>query len=353
MQKIKYKKDIASYSKSQIQFCDDILSVKYYQKIAAACEDIRAYGIDYIAIGFFNPVMPLPFWISNMPAWSIPYIKKKWYQFDFLNDPKTFYTLGSDYFIQQEINKSKAQNIIYQLSIVFDIFEAFSILKSVGKFDILIIAHTDKPIDKPTQFYTNNHHNVLLFISIFLQRIKDLLIGHIPTLKYEKILWSQESLFEFLKSRSKYNQLTHKEIETLFCAGLGLTYEQVARKLGVSGKSVKKSLDKAREKLQCNNTYQAISKANTLGLLMPTIKEEVSMPYEELSPRESQAVYWTAQGYSAKEIARIMAISPRTVEIYLNSSLEKLGCSNKRQLVLFCHLTGLLTKDIMKFSFCS
>lgn len=82
------------------------------------------------------------------------------------------------------------------------------------------------------------------------------------------------------------------------------------------------------------------------------IKEEITIPYENPSPRESQSIYWTAQGYSAKEVARIMAIAPKTVENYLNSSQEKLGCSNKQQLVLSSHLTGLLTKDIMKFSFC-
>lgn len=53
----------------------------------------------------------------------------------------------------------------------------------------------------------------------------------------------------------------------------------------------------------------------------------------KLTPRESTALYYLCQGFSTKETARFMNISPRTVEQYLVTLREKFGCRTKLALL--------------------
>lgn len=52
-----------------------------------------------------------------------------------------------------------------------------------------------------------------------------------------------------------------------------------------------------------------------------------------LTPREKQCLHWYRLGKTAKETARVLNISPRTVEEYLDNIKRKLGCRNKRDLL--------------------
>lgn len=52
-----------------------------------------------------------------------------------------------------------------------------------------------------------------------------------------------------------------------------------------------------------------------------------------LSPRESEVVQFTYEGYTAKQVARFMNISYRTVEKHLANVKEKLDCHTKMQLI--------------------
>ncbi|OGT00260.1 MAG: hypothetical protein A3K04_01450 [Gallionellales bacterium RBG_16_56_9] len=56
-------------------------------------------------------------------------------------------------------------------------------------------------------------------------------------------------------------------------------------------------------------------------------------PTERLSPREREIVAYLAQGLSSKEIARILALSPRTVDMYRGRLLRKLGVRSTMQLL--------------------
>lgn len=52
-----------------------------------------------------------------------------------------------------------------------------------------------------------------------------------------------------------------------------------------------------------------------------------------LTKREFECLLWCSKGNSAKQIARILSLSPRTVEIYLAHLKEKLGCQSKFELI--------------------
>lgn len=56
-------------------------------------------------------------------------------------------------------------------------------------------------------------------------------------------------------------------------------------------------------------------------------------PYQELTPRERQVVMHIGEGRTSKEIARILEISPRTVEVYRAKLLKKFGMKNMAELL--------------------
>lgn len=63
---------------------------------------------------------------------------------------------------------------------------------------------------------------------------------------------------------------------------------------------------------------------------------------DELSEREVEVVRLIARGYSNKEIAAQLDLSPKTVETYKARSLEKLGLSSRSDLVSYAVQRGWL-----------
>lgn len=59
-----------------------------------------------------------------------------------------------------------------------------------------------------------------------------------------------------------------------------------------------------------------------------------------LTPREAEALFWAAQGKTNREIGKILAVGPRTVEAYLSAVYKKLGLEN-RFAAIRCALTLL------------
>ena len=61
-----------------------------------------------------------------------------------------------------------------------------------------------------------------------------------------------------------------------------------------------------------------------------------------LTAREAQCLDYKSQGLTAKEIAKIWGISPRTVETFFTNLKLKSGLSNIKQLIQLCKDDGLL-----------
>jgi DNA-binding NarL/FixJ family response regulator len=64
-----------------------------------------------------------------------------------------------------------------------------------------------------------------------------------------------------------------------------------------------------------------------------------------LSPRERRVLALVARGRSAKGIAQILEISPRTVNLHAASILRKLGAENRLEAVAIAVRGGLLAPD--------
>ena len=65
-------------------------------------------------------------------------------------------------------------------------------------------------------------------------------------------------------------------------------------------------------------------------------------PLESLSGRERQVLQLLAEGRSVPEIARLISVSPRTVETYRARLYEKLAVADMRELILFAARHGIV-----------
>ncbi len=61
-----------------------------------------------------------------------------------------------------------------------------------------------------------------------------------------------------------------------------------------------------------------------------------------LTPREEEVLKLIAEGYSGKEIADLLVLSPKTVERHRANLLEKLGMRDRLELTRFAIRTGLI-----------
>ena len=61
-----------------------------------------------------------------------------------------------------------------------------------------------------------------------------------------------------------------------------------------------------------------------------------------LSPREKEILSLLAEGYSSKEIADQLVISPSTVHSHRGNLMDKLGLNNRRELIQFARKRGLI-----------
>jgi two-component system response regulator NreC len=66
---------------------------------------------------------------------------------------------------------------------------------------------------------------------------------------------------------------------------------------------------------------------------------------EVLSEREREVVKLTAEGHTALEAADRLSLSPKTVETYRHRAMQKLGLTNRAQLVRYALRAGLLGSD--------
>jgi len=65
-------------------------------------------------------------------------------------------------------------------------------------------------------------------------------------------------------------------------------------------------------------------------------------PYETLTDRERQILHLTAEGYTSREIAERLFISPRTVEKHRENLMAKLGIHSQAELIHYAVQRGLV-----------
>ena len=66
---------------------------------------------------------------------------------------------------------------------------------------------------------------------------------------------------------------------------------------------------------------------------------------EVLSDREREVVKLTAEGYTAQQSSERLSLSPKTVETYRHRAMQKLGLTNRAELVRYALRAGLLSSE--------
>lgn len=72
------------------------------------------------------------------------------------------------------------------------------------------------------------------------------------------------------------------------------------------------------------------------------LKNEISHLY--LTQREAECIFYILQGYTLKEAARELELSPRTLEFYFKRIKEKFGCKTRSALIKL-----FMKNDILDF----
>jgi two-component system, NarL family, response regulator NreC len=67
-----------------------------------------------------------------------------------------------------------------------------------------------------------------------------------------------------------------------------------------------------------------------------------TMPTVSLSEREAEVIRLTAQGYTSKEIAQTLSLSPRTLETYKARAMAKLNLGSRAELIRYAVRCGWL-----------
>ena len=66
-------------------------------------------------------------------------------------------------------------------------------------------------------------------------------------------------------------------------------------------------------------------------------------PYDRLTDREKEVLKLIVEGYTAREIGDRLVISPKTVESYKGSLMNKLNIHNKTDLIKYALRKRLIT----------
>lgn len=100
------------------------------------------------------------------------------------------------------------------------------------------------------------------------------------------------------------------------------------------------------------NTFEELVKAVHIiaaggTFVTPVIRAELRGPQQHAvtitpSPREQEVICLIALGKSSKEIARVMGISPRTVDTYRDRLREKLQCHTVADIVRYAFREGMV-----------
>jgi DNA-binding NarL/FixJ family response regulator len=104
--------------------------------------------------------------------------------------------------------------------------------------------------------------------------------------------------------------------------------------------------------LKDNSFEELVQAVHTVAegatFLTPSIRAKLralqrnGRPVVALSPREREVIRLIALGNSSKEIARLLGISPRTVDTYRNRLMEKLGLRSVADVVRYAVQAGMV-----------
>lgn len=117
--------------------------------------------------------------------------------------------------------------------------------------------------------------------------------------------------------------LTPRERQVLSLTARGLKSTEIAAELGICELTIRKHRSAIMRKAGLRSTAQLIAFAG--GQTMAGPSAAPPLPWDRLCPREAEVVRHVVAGCTSKEIARLLKISPLTVQKHRERAREKLG----------------------------
>ncbi len=128
-----------------------------------------------------------------------------------------------------------------------------------------------------------------------------------------------------------------------------IAYARRALRVGASGYLLKNSraaeLELAVQAVTCNEIYLAPAVARMIASDYAPSPEREAASLERLSPRQREILVLLAQGYTRKQIAEKLMISPKTFDTYRAQLMEQLEIHDVAGLVRYAAHMGLLPAD--------
>ena len=87
----------------------------------------------------------------------------------------------------------------------------------------------------------------------------------------------------------------------------------------------------------------AVAKLLVVNYQRTAGKQAGQNPYDQLTRRERDVLKLLVEGYSTKEIADTLIITPKTVEGHKTNLMVKLGIHNRIELVKYALRKGIIT----------
>lgn len=159
----------------------------------------------------------------------------------------------------------------------------------------------------------------------------------------------EENLFEELKNRFSIYKLNRHELKCICLWVAEYSIRDISNILKVSPKFIKKIMGSIKTKLNINNEAQIIELLHFYGIyylylraagfIIESHKNSKSIPHLsdnlklKISVREMDCLKHILEGRTAKSTAKILGLSHRTVEQYLNNIKNKIGVKYKNELI--------------------
>jgi len=168
------------------------------------------------------------------------------------------------------------------------------------------------------------------------QKVKELVEQFKPDILLLDITMPEISGLDIIKYIQRVSSQTKIIIISVHKAG---AYVIRALRLGINGyinkDCVVEELIPALRRIQRGNVYLGAEIADYIAQTIGEVKSPASLAIQVLSEREQDILRLVAEGKTAKEIARVLYLSRRTVENYKNSILKKLNLHKTSELIKY------------------
>jgi DNA-binding CsgD family transcriptional regulator len=127
------------------------------------------------------------------------------------------------------------------------------------------------------------------------------------------------------------SNLSARELQILDLTGRGLSGAESAAELGLSELTIRKHRSSIMRKLGLHSTARLLAVAGDAA--QPTDLPAPPLAWHNLSPREAEIIRHVVTGLTSKEIARLLGISPLTVQKHRERARQTLGVHTLSEMV--------------------